>query len=74
MEIVLKVSIRIEDENRRYLERLREIITANYQDPEGEELFCLSNSIQTEENFHDEEEAFELEDDENQQNEVICVD
>ena len=63
MEIVLIVSIRIEDEKRRYLERLEEIITANYQDPEGQESFDLSNSIQTEENFHDEEDGFELEDD-----------
>ena len=74
MEIVIIVSIRIEDEKRRYLERLKEIITANYQDAEGRESFDLSNSIQTEENFHDEEEAFELEDDEDQQNEVICLD
>ena len=74
MEIVLIVSIRIEDEKRRYLERLKEIITANYQDPEGQESFDLSNSIQTEENFHDNEEVFELEDDEDQQNEVICLD
>ena len=72
MEIVLIVSIRIEDEKRRYLERLKEIITANYQDPEGQESFDLSNS--TEENFHNEEEAFELGDDEDQQNEVICRD
>ena len=45
LEIVLLVSIHIEDE--RYLERLKEIITANYQDPEGQESLDLSNSIQT---------------------------
>ena len=74
MEIVLIVSISIEDEKRRYLERLKEIITANYQYSEGQESFDLSNSIQTEENFHNEEEAFELEDDEDQQNGFICLD
>ena len=71
LEIILIVSIRIEDKKRRYLERLKEIITANYQDAEGQESFDLSNLIQTEENFHDEEEAFELEDDEDHQNEVM---
>ena len=55
LEIVLKVSISIEDEKRRYLECLREIITANYHDPEGQESFDLSNSIQTEENFYDDD-------------------
>ena len=51
-ELVLKVSISIEHEKIIYIEHLKEIITQNYQDPEGQLSFNLSSSIQTEKNFH----------------------
>ena len=77
LEILLKVTFVISDEKRRYMERLKSIISENYVDPEATESFALNEScrFESEENVDSDMEEIILEDDEPEDEEgVICLD